>query len=59
MCTLIKAIWILLADCITTEGLTLANKLLKKFVLLVEEYYGNICSLQMNIYAYICVFGNL
>ena len=37
---LIKAVRILLGDCISEAELKLAEKLLKKFHILFEDYYG-------------------
>lgn len=37
---LIKSLRILLSSCITDDSLQLAEKLLKRFYKLMEEYYG-------------------
>ena len=39
---LVKSIRLLLADCVTQVGLKLAEKLLRKFCCLFEDYYGKI-----------------
>ena len=45
---LTKALRILLADCINNDDLQLAEKLLKQFCVLYEEYYGKRSALRFN-----------
>ena len=55
---LVKAVRILLGNKVSEDDIRVAEKLLKKFCKLMEEYYGQL-SLNCNNYMTLCMSWNL